>query len=328
MTATTRYRAVELSAHSITQRITFLLLAALCIVLLFVFAAAPLLNVFFSSFLRSDVIKDGTIVSYQVAENRPIELVETGMFTTWALTDPRLADSPRPHAEYVFKPIVALAPLVFVGGTILAALLTVVLPSSGGLIRQKIEREVLLALDRLAVQQFREHTADDLKQLSRDISIADARRLHDLAALYGIHFADLELLQNALKWLHANGIDKVFRLHDAIKFYMREYFTERYSNVILGLVYMGAAVLIIVIGIRGLKFLPATDPSVVLSALGLEFMLLVTYAIILMYGRVEESSSAPVVTVGSGAHQDASPHTEQLVRALLAVTRKSKGPTK
>jgi hypothetical protein len=101
---------------------------------------------------------------------------------------------------------------------------------------------------------------------------------------------------------------------------MREYFTDRYSNAILGLVYIGAAILIIVIGIRGLKFLPATDPSVVLGALGLEFMLLITYAVVLMYGRTEEPSHAAGATHGdSSISLDAD--TQQLLRAFLATPR-------
>ena len=114
----------------------------------------------------------------------------------------------------------------------------------------------------------------------------------------------------------------MLRTHDAMKFYMREYFTDRYSNTILGLVYMGAAVLIIVIGIRGLKFLPSTDPSVVLSALGLEFMLLVTYAAVLMYGRSEESGTGIRPVGGDGITDlESDGDTEKLLRAFLAVPR-------
>jgi len=88
---------------------------------------------------------------------------------------------------------------------------------------------------------------------------------------------------------------------------------------VLGLVYIGAAVLIIVIGLRGLKFLPATDPSVVLGALGLEFLLLITYAAMLMYGRGEESS-ADETRIGGG-HAVVDADTEQVLRAFLNVNR-------
>ncbi|MFW6276696.1 MAG: hypothetical protein ACOC2K_03360 [Bacteroidota bacterium] len=72
---------------------------------------------------------------------------------------------------------------------------------------------------------------------------------------------------------------------------MRFHFTLKYTNAVLGLVYVGAAVLIIIIGMRGLKFIPSSQPSLVFFALGLEFTLLITYAISLMYSREEDESS-------------------------------------
>lgn len=325
MTATSRSRVVELSKHSSAQVTTFYVLVLACTATLFLFVATPLLDLFFTGFLRSDVIRDGTTVNYRVAENRAPELVKTGSLSTWALADPRLATSSRPTAEYIFKPLIALFPLVAVGGTILAALLTVLLPGSAGFLRQKIQREILVVLDKLALHQYGEHTAEELKVLMREITHADARTLHDLADRFGVPYGDLELLQKALIWERATGLDKVLKSHDAVKFYMREYFTERYANVILGMVYMGAAVLIIVIGIRGLKFLPATDPTVVLGALGLEFMLLITYATILMYGKTEEATTAHLPHAhGTHGALDTNADTEQLVRALMALPRSSK----
>jgi hypothetical protein len=73
--------------------------------------------------------------------------------------------------------------------------------------------------------------------------------------------------------------------------YMRFYFSVKYSNTILGFVYIGAGVLIIIIGLRGLKFIPQTQPSLVIFALGLEFSLLITYAFTLMYTKQEEEST-------------------------------------
>ena len=53
---------------------------------------------------------------------------------------------------------------------------------------------------------------------------------------------------------------------------------------------MGAAFLIIIIGLRGLKFIPSTQPSLVFFALGLEFNMLFTYAFTLMFSRQEDES--------------------------------------
>ncbi len=332
--ATTRTRVVELSEHTPAQVMLFGLMSITCSVVLFMFVAAPAMDAFFAAFLRSDVIRDGSQVTYRIAENRDDEVVTTGTFSTWALVDPRErktidaarasvpegTSTARYHAEYVFTPAVALAPLVIVGGFVFSALLTTLFSGLAGFVRQKIEREVLNAMDRLAISQYGDHTPEEIKSITRDILNADLRRLHDLADSYEMPFFDLELLRNALRWRDSKGLTRMMRTHDAIKFYMREYFTDRYSNAVLGLVYIGAAILIIVIGIRGLKFLPATDPSVVLGALGLEFMLLITYAMVLMYGRTEEDvADAHRDSRGHGSATDAD--AEHLLRAFLAVPR-------
>ena len=345
MAATTRSRVVELSEHSASQIFSFWLLAVASAAFLFLFVASPVLESFFENFLQSEVINDGSAVAYRIAENRQDEVIITGELSTWALVDPRqttgskapaiamrgddIVVRPQYRAEYIFRPIIALAPLVLVGGFVLAALLTSLFSGVLGYLSQKVEREILVALDRLAFAQFGEHTPEEIKQLIREIARADARRLHDLSDIYSMPFTDLDLLQKALLWREASGLNRMVKTHDAVKFYMREYFTDRYSNAVLGLVYMGAAVLIIVIGIRGLKFLPSTDPSVVLAALGLEFMLLITYATILMYGRTEESPGIRVPATGGGgdglADLEMDGDTEKLLRAFLALKRSPDG---
>jgi len=334
---TTRKRVVELSEHTPTQVMLYGVTAISCSILLFLFVAAPAMDAFFTSFLRSDVVRDGSSVTYRIAENRDDEIVVTGTFSTWALVDPHerksvdaarvltgdVATAPRYHAEYIFTPAVAFAPLVFVGGFVLAGLLTTLATGLFGFVRQKIEREILNAMDRLAISQYGDHTPEEITSITTDVLNSDLRRLYDLADTYGMPFTDLELLRGALRWRDSAGAVRMWRTHDAIKFYMREYFTDRYSNAVLGFVYIGAAILIIVIGIRGLKFLPSTDPSVVLGALGLEFMLLITYAMVLMYGRTDEegneSHRESRSTQGSASDADA----EHLLRAFLAVPRTS-----
>lgn len=333
--ATTRSKVVELSEHTPAQMIVFGVLSVVCAIGLFTMVAVPTVESFFTTFLRSEVLRDGSAVHYRISENREDEVVVTSPYTRWALVDPgdrersgtaiQLDAKGAPklrHAEYVFSPVIAFAPLVIVGGIVLAALLTTIVGGAVGLVRQKLEREILTALDRLAMAQFGEHTQQEISALSREIVNASLRSLHDLADRFILPFSQLELLRNAIRWRDAAGFLRLWRTHDAVKFYMREYFTNRYSNAILGLVYMGAAVLIIVIGIRGLKFLPATDPSVVLGALGLEFMLLVTYAIVLMYGRTDEELPEHVRDTGTHAAQLDS-DTEHLLRAFLGVQRSS-----
>ncbi|MBU3741611.1 MAG: hypothetical protein FGM24_04925 [Candidatus Kapabacteria bacterium] len=327
MTPSTRSKAIELHQHNPTQVLLFWTLSIVGVATLFLYVATPVMQSFFGTFLQSKVLMSGERVVYRLSESRPDDTLTTDPTTLWALAEPaRKASTSKivrlPRAEYVFQPVIALGPLVAVGGLVVASLLTALLPAGVGFIRQKIEREILNALDRLAWAQYGEHTADEIKRLVKDITVADIRRLHDLADIYGVRFTDLELLRNAVRWREGTGIQKLLRVHDGIKFYMREYFTDRYANAVLGFVYIGAAVLIIVIGLRGLKFIPGSDPSIVLGALGLEFTLLITYAVVLMYGRVEEGGDAhrpAAAELQGGDERDAD--TEQLLRAFLATPR-------
>jgi len=333
MSVANRSKTFELHEHTPVQIVTFTALAFACTAALFLFVAVPLMDGFFESFLRNATVRDGSTVSYHIAQERPDDTVTTGLMSTWGLVDERMLGKPRgPNsplpADYIFRPLLAFTPLVVVGGFVLAALLTCFFP--GGYVRQKIQREIQTMLDHLSVAQYGEHTPEEIRQLTRDIASADLRRLHDLADVYHVQYEDLELLQGAIHWRDAKGLSQWTKTHDAIKFYMREYFTERYSNTVLGLVYMGAAVLIIVIGIRGLKFLPSTDPSIVLGALGLEFMLLITYAVVMIYGKPEDSSQTMSASGGhsiGGGDQGLllDGESEQILRAFLAVRRE---PTK
>lgn len=73
-----------------------------------------------------------------------------------------------------------------------------------------------------------------------------------------------------------------------LRLYMAHHFTEKYANNVTGLAYLGAAFLIIAVGIRGLKFIPATKPSFILLAIFLEFTMLSLLGITLIYTEEEE----------------------------------------
>ncbi|MDZ4744790.1 MAG: hypothetical protein SGJ05_02170 [bacterium] len=73
-----------------------------------------------------------------------------------------------------------------------------------------------------------------------------------------------------------------------LRLYMTHHFTEKYSNNVTGLAYFGAAILIVVIGVRGLKFIPATKPSLILAAISLEGIMLALLAFALVYTEEEE----------------------------------------
>src|ERR1035437_3347492 len=90
----------------------------------------------------------------------------------------------------------------------------------------------------------------------------------------------------ALRWANSNMIAQ-FWIFPAIRLYMSHHFTEKYANNVQGAAYMGAANLIIFIGIRGLKFIPADQPSPILFALFIEFSLLLLLGISLIYTEEE-----------------------------------------
>ena len=79
-----------------------------------------------------------------------------------------------------------------------------------------------------------------------------------------------------------------FSIFKALRLYMSHHFTESYANTVTGLAYFGAAILIIIIGIRGLKFIPATRPSLILGAIFLEGSMLALMAFTLLYTQEEE----------------------------------------
>ena len=73
-----------------------------------------------------------------------------------------------------------------------------------------------------------------------------------------------------------------------LRLYMAHHFTERYANNVTGMAYGGAAFLIVAVGIRGLKFIPATKPSFILLAIFLEFTMLTLLAVTMFYTEEEE----------------------------------------
>jgi hypothetical protein len=79
-----------------------------------------------------------------------------------------------------------------------------------------------------------------------------------------------------------------FMVMKGLRLYMAHHFTEKYSNNVTGLAYGGAAFLIVAVGIRGLKFIPAQRPSFILLAIFLEFTMLSMLAITLIYTEEEE----------------------------------------
>ena len=94
---------------------------------------------------------------------------------------------------------------------------------------------------------------------------------------------EIEDLKNALSWRRNKLL-----FWRGLRLYMAHHFTEKYSNMVTGAAYGGAAVLIIGVGIRGLKFIPPTKPSFILFVITLEFTMLMLLAVTLVYTEEEE----------------------------------------
>jgi hypothetical protein len=65
--------------------------------------------------------------------------------------------------------------------------------------------------------------------------------------------------------------------------WMKEDFTKNYENNVEGFAYWGAGVLIFLIGLRGIKFITAEDPSWIIFGLELECMMLILLGITKFY---------------------------------------------
>lgn len=95
--------------------------------------------------------------------------------------------------------------------------------------------------------------------------------------------SEIEDTKNGLVWRRNH-----FQIFKGMQLYMAHHFTEKYSNNVTGLAYGGAALLIVAVGIRGLKFIPATKPSFILFAIFMEFTMLALLAVTLFYTEEEE----------------------------------------
>lgn len=204
------------------------------------------------------------------------------------IINPADIEEPPSLKVYFVEPVLIYLPFVLVVGFIGASLITMILPMNIGLLRQKIHRVIVNTLDTISIEKIGVHDDSTENEIAEEIMESDYRSLNDLARKYGRTFDDMLLLHNVLIWYQATFFSRIFRSFQALRFYLKEHFSVKYSSTMLGLIYMGAAILIIVIGLRGLQFIPAIRPTIILSSLLLEFVLLFFYAIFLMFSKSEE----------------------------------------
>ncbi len=266
---TTREVYLNLTSHNPVQVVIFAAIVLVTCLLFFEFVAIPLLKMFFLEFLEAKI------------ESLP----GWASYFSWDIT----VESNNTEAYYRLDPFLSFLPFAIMSGVVCAIFVTSILPVHLGFIHQKIHREIVNALDRIARIVYHESVDDEHLEVERRLISLDVRHMHELAAIFPVSFDDLDTLKKALIWRGLTGIHKATRVFDGLKLYMRNYFTLEYGNHMLGIVYIGAAVLIVIIGLRGLKFIPAQEPSIIIFALGLEFVLLIAYALTVIYTRDEDS---------------------------------------
>ena len=242
----------------------------------------------------------------------------------WYVKAPKLGENP-----IFLEPHIGFWILSLVIGLFVGVLITIVMPSSLGLMASLFEKEIDHVKVKIRLQTgFNDRvveilTLPDNKLVSVDRDEAETlfriiweRTTTDteLATKKLIDFDDIfddetdlvlfrnEAIYNRIKEFFSdfvvteiidtkNGLEwrgNHFKMGKGFKLYMAHHFTEQFSNNVTGLAYGGAAVLIVGVGIRGLKFIPADRPSVILFVIFLEFTMLVLLAITMFYTENEE----------------------------------------
>ena len=315
----------ELTEHNYSQIVLFISLIACSVAACFYFML-PTLQDFFEAFLQGNVYNDtGKFLSYQIDDPLP----KKGMSYLFSWAVDIYKGSPE-ETRYWFNPVLSLIFQITILSVGLSSVITAVLPRKIGFMRQKIDREIANSISKIAYIKYGTESEHDYKDIINEIKNAELKDLHYFVEDWNIPFDDILALQRALKWRDYSFIRRLIHVNDGIQMYMRFYFTVKYSNTVLGFVYMGAAILIIIIGLRGLKFIPPTQPSLVLFALGLEFTLLVTYAITLMYTKQDEEKEMELKSRGFHADSLLLSHefgSSKDIEKLLRVFVKSKKQT-
>lgn len=126
---------------------------------------------------------------------------------------------------------------------------------------------------------------DDVWDEDTDVTFFRNVALYQRIKEYFSEFVETEIVncKDARVWSKRR-----FMIGKGLRLYMAHHFSHKYANNVTGAAYGGAAVLIIAVGIRGLKFIPAARPSFILGAIFLEFALLSLMAVTLFYTEEEE----------------------------------------
>ncbi len=189
---------------------------------------------------------------------------------SWGKQDLKQKSHGRGGTIYFIKPNLVLFPLhIFIAG-ILTFLILLYFPPGQRLnpLRHSIQREY----ERLSFLLYKQFTAQGL-DFDAIVALPQKERERKIlqSTLPEIVTTEVEDYLKIQKWVRGESVNPLI----PITFFFRYRISSAYSNVIQGLVSGGAGILIFVIGLRGLKLIPPEEPSLILMALFLEFILLV-----------------------------------------------------
>lgn len=166
-------------------------------------------------------------------------------------------------------------------GFLCAIVVTAMLPRQIGYISNKIEREIDATINRIDEQTGDKISREEIERITSPGSRDD---LTPIERQFGpVIVNEIEDVRQARGWKRNRLL-----VTKGLRLYMTRHFAEKYSNNVQGFAYGGAAILIVVIGIRGLKFIPPTQPSILLTAITLEFTMLLLLAVTLFYTEEEQ----------------------------------------
>lgn len=194
----------------------------------------------------------------------------------WIIKTERLGEEP-----IHIQPWVTFGIFSLFFGFIMSTLITSMFPRALGYVANKIEREIDNTIDRIDEQTGDKISREEIERITAASSHDD---LSPIEKQFGpVIVSEIVDVRNARKWQRNRIL--AFK---GLRLYMTRHFAEKYSNNVQGFAYGGAAILIVVIGIRGLKFIPPTQPSILLAAITLEFSMLVLLAVTLFYTEEEQ----------------------------------------
>jgi hypothetical protein len=225
------------------------------------------------------IITEEFLLDMTADEVKPKEGDESGYSKpagNWVIKSENLGE----HAINI-NPILTFFFLFVFFGFVVAVIITAMMPRQIGYIANKIEREIEATIDKIDEQTGDKISREEIERITAPSSHDD---LTPIEKQFGpVIVSEILDVRAARKWKRNRIL--VFK---GLRLYMTRHFAEKYSNNVQGFAYGGAALLIVVIGIRGLKFIPPTEPSILLTAITLEFTMLTLLAVTLFYTEEEQ----------------------------------------